>query len=169
MKHFKLLAAMFLFAANAPVFAQPAETIRQSQFTDQSEKDLREIRRLEEEWNAINESSDSEGKQRLLTDDSYHVGPSGRLHSKAQDIQAMISSRQQKQSSNSSVKFLMTNQRIRIYRGVAVVTATGTSLNTRDGIERKEGSFRVIHVWEKCDGTWQLSVDQVTAIAIRTP
>ena len=149
-----------------PAFAQQrTQTKRQGHVTTQSEADFRESQRLEAEWNTINEVSDPEGKQRLLAEDSYHVGPSGRLYNKAQDIEAMITSRKQKQSTNSSLKFLMSNHRIRMYKDVAVVTATGTSITTRDGQKRKGGSFRVIHVWEKRDGDWLLLVDQVTGMA----
>ena len=52
-----------------------------------------------------------------------------------------------------------------MYKDVAVVTATGTSITTRDGQKRKGGSFRVINVWEKRDGDWLLLVDQVTGMA----
>lgn len=61
--------------------------------------DLHEIERLEIEWNRVNEVSDAEGKQRLLADDSYHVGPSGRTYTKAQDVAAMEASYKQKQES----------------------------------------------------------------------
>jgi uncharacterized protein (TIGR02246 family) len=147
------------------VFFAVCVVIGQQSATSSRADDLREIERLESEWNAINEISDAEGKARLLAEDSYHVGPSGRLYNKAQDVEAMISSRQQKQSTNRSVKFLMSNQRIRMYKDIAVVTATGTSVTTRDGQERRGGAFRVIHVWEKRHGTWLLVVDQVTAVA----
>jgi uncharacterized protein (TIGR02246 family) len=156
MKHLYLLTAVIFFSA-ITIFPQGNASATQN--------DRREIERLENEWNIINEVSDAEGKTRLLAEDSYHVGPSGRLYNKQQDVGAMISSRQQKRSTNSTVKFLMSNQRIRMYKDIAVVTATGTSINTRDGQERTGGSFRVIHVWEKRDGKWLLSVDQVTAIA----
>ena len=147
----------FLLLAAGAVFGQHLSTSRAA--------DLREIERLESEWNTINEVSDAEGKARLLSEDSYHVGPSGRLYNKAQDIVAMIDSRDRKQAAKSSVKFLISNRKIRLYDGVAVVTATGTSVTTRDGLERRGGSFRVVHVWEKLDGRWYLSVDQVTGIA----
>jgi hypothetical protein len=161
-----LAAALFLFANFATVVAQnTASPTEQNSAVRKRLSDLQEIERLEIEWNTINEISDPDGKQRLLSEDSYHVGPSGRLYNKQQDVEAMTSSRQQKQSSNSSVKFLMSNQKIRMYKDAAVVTATGISVTTRDGAERRGGSFRVIHVWEKRDGTWLLSVDQVTAIA----
>jgi uncharacterized protein (TIGR02246 family) len=159
-----LAVIIFLFAAGGSVAAQSASEPKQ--LKDQSrQREFAEITQLEMEWNTINEISDAEGKERLLTDDSYHVGPSGRLYNKAQDVEAMVTSRQQKQSTNSSVRFLTSNQRIRIYKDVAVVTATGASITTRDGQERKGASFRVIHVWEKREGVWLLAVDQVTAIA----
>src|SRR5687767_13214713 len=101
--------------------------------TSSRSADLHEIERLEAEWNTINEVSDAEGKARLLSDDSYHVGPSGRLYNKAQDIAAMRSSRAEKEAANRSLKFLIHNRRIRLYDGVAVVTATGSSVSTQDG------------------------------------
>jgi ketosteroid isomerase-like protein len=125
---------------------------------------LREIERLEIEWNRINEVSDPEGKQRLLADDSYHVGPSGRIYNKDQDIEAAIASRAQKDASNTTVKFVIAGRRIRLYKGVAVVTATGNSITTRDGQTRRGNYFRAVHVWEKRGGVWQLVVDQVTGV-----
>ncbi len=127
--------------------------------------DLREIERLEAEWNTINEVSDAEGKQSLLAEDSYHVGPSGRLYDKSQDIAAARLSYEQKQTANSSLKFVIADRKIRLYTDVAVVTATGWSVTTRDGQQRRGNSFRVVHVWEKRGGRWQMVVDQVTRIA----
>jgi uncharacterized protein (TIGR02246 family) len=128
--------------------------------------DIREIERLEAEWNAINEVSDAEGKTRLLADDSYHVGPSGRLYNKAQDVEAMRASRAQKEASKTKLVFIETNRRIRMYEGLAVVTLTAYSITTLpDGTQRRGGSFRAVHVWEKRDEKWLLVVDQVTAIA----
>ena len=128
--------------------------------------DLREIERLEAEWNTINEVSDASGKERLLADDSYHVGPSGRLYNKAQDVEAMRTSRRQKEASKTKLVFVVTNPRIRMYEGVAVVTLTGYSMTTLpDGTQRRGGSFRAVHVWEKRDEEWLIIVDQVTGIA----
>lgn len=128
-------------------------------------KDLREIERLELEWNRINEVSDSEAKARLLADDSYHVGPSGRTYTRDQDIEAARATQEQNKSSGSTLKFTITNQRIRLYKDIAVVTATGTSVRTtQDGQRRQGNPFRVVHVWEKRDGRWQLVTDQVTRI-----
>ena len=127
--------------------------------------DLREIERLEIEWNRINELSSAEGKQRLLADDSYHVGPSGRTYTKAQDVAGMEASFKEKQESNTTVKFVITDKRIRLYNEVAVVTATGISITTQNGARRVGNSFRAIHIWEKRDGRWQLVVDQVTGVA----
>jgi ketosteroid isomerase-like protein len=155
MKRALQLAAIVTFVAGT-VFGQSAKS---------TAADLREIERLEAEWNRINEVSDAAGKERLLTDDSYHVGPSGRLYNKSQDVEAMRVSSEQKQASGGSLKFMISNKRIRLYENVAVVTATGTSVTTQDGKERKGGWFRVIHVWERRNGEWLLSVDQVTGIA----
>lgn len=105
MKSVVTLTAFLLFAA--PVFGQQSDAPSTS-------ADLREIQRLEAEWNTINEVSDAEGKARLLTEDSYHVGPSGRLYNKAQDIEAMILSRRQKQESNTTLKFLISDMTIRL-------------------------------------------------------
>src|SRR5688500_13910912 len=92
--------------------------------------DLREIERLETEWNWINEVSDVEGIGRLLADDSYHVGPSGRLYTKGQDIEAQRASRERKESAGSTLRFIVSNQKIRLFNDVAVVTATGSSVTT---------------------------------------
>ena len=156
MKHAMHFAALVVIVAGA-VFGQQSGAPSTS-------ADLREIQRLEAEWNTINEVSDAEGKARLLAEDSYHVGPSGRLYNKAQDIEAMTVSRRQKQEGNTILKFLISDMRIRLYEDVAVVTATGRSISTHNGQERKGKPFRAIHVWEKRDGKWFLSVDQVTGV-----
>ena len=157
MNHLVRVAALVVFAACAG-FGQ------QSSASSRAATDLREIERLEAEWNTINEVSDAEGKRRLLSDDSYHVGPSGRLYNKSQDIEAARLSYEQKQASNSQLKFVITDRKIRLYKDVAVVTANGWSVTTRDGRERRGNSFRVVHVWEKRRGRWLLVVDQVTRI-----
>jgi len=149
MKHAIGVAALVVFAAFVG-FGQ------QSPASSRAASDLREIERLEAEWNTINEVSDAEGKRRLLAEDSYHVGPSGRLYDKSQDIAAARLSYEQKQASNSSLKFVITDKKIRLYTDVAVVTATGWSVTTRDGQERRGNSFRVVHVWEKRGGRWQI-------------
>lgn len=128
--------------------------------------DLREIERLEFEWNRINEVSDFEGIERLLAEDSYHVGPSGRTYNKRQDVEAQRASWERKQSAGSTLRFIVSNQKIRLFEDVAVVTATGTSITTlADGTRRFGSSFRTVHVWEKRDGRWLLIVDQVTGLA----
>ena len=128
--------------------------------------DLREIERLEIEWNRINEISDVEGIERLLADDSHHVGPSGRLYTKSQDIEAQRASRERKESAGSTLRFIVSNQKIRLFNDVAVVTAPGSSVTTlADGTKRYGNSFRTVHVWEKREGRWVLIVDQVTGIA----
>lgn len=111
------------------------------------------------------EVSDAAGKERLLADDSYHVGPSGRVYTKAQDIAAARSSQDEKESSGRVLRFYYTDRRIRLYRSVAVVTVTGYSISTMSGKSRTGKAFRAVHVWEKRDGDWQLVVDQVTAVA----
>ena len=128
--------------------------------------DLREIERLEIEWNRINEVSDVEGLRHLLADDSYHVGPSGRLYSKDQDIEAQQASHERKVAAGSTLRFIVSNQKIRLFKNAAVVTATGRSVTSfADGTKRYGNAFRVIHVWEKRSGQWLLTVDQVTGIA----
>ncbi|MFL6468952.1 MAG: nuclear transport factor 2 family protein, partial [Pyrinomonadaceae bacterium] len=112
-----------------------------------------------------NEESSVNGKLRLLADDSYHVGPSGRTYTRAQDIAATEASYKQKQETNTTVKFAMTDQKIRLYKDVAVVTAMGMSITTQNGERRVGSRFRAIHVWEKRDSRWQLVVDQVTGLA----
>jgi hypothetical protein len=58
----------------------------QSQSKAAQSKDYQEIERLEIEWNTINEVSDVEGKEQMLADDSHHVGPSGGVYNKTQDV-----------------------------------------------------------------------------------
>lgn len=102
----------------------------------------------------------------MLAHDSYHVGPSGRLYNKQQDIQAQTASRERKNASPSTPRFLMSDQRIRIFDGVAVVTSTGRSMSTLpNGTSQLGNPFRVVHVWEKRDGRWLLIVDQVPAVS----
>ncbi len=128
--------------------------------------DLREIEQLEVEWNRINEDSDAERIGYLLADDSYHVGPSGRVYTRDQDVEAQRASRERKVSVGSTLKFVISNQSIRLFKNVAIVTATGRAVTTlADGTKRFGNSFRSVHVWEKRDGRWQLIVDQVTGIA----
>ena len=162
----QILAVMiFLFAACETVASQSSSRANRLEAQSRA-RDLREIERLEEEWNAINEVSDVEGKNRLLAEDSYHVGPSGRLYNKQQDLEDARLSYARKQKDQSITKFQIENRKIRLYRDVAVVTATGWSIVTRNGeFGRRGGSFRVVHVWEKRDGRWLLVVDQVTGIA----
>lgn len=159
-----LAVAIFLFAACGNAIAQ-CEGQPNDEAAILRQRDLREIERLEDEWNRINEVSDAGGKDRLLADDSYHVGPSGRLYNKQQDVQDARFSYERKQKDGSITKFYLQNRKIRLYSDVAVVTATGWSIVTRDGVERRGGAFRVVHVWEKRDARWQLVVDQVTGVA----
>ena len=126
--------------------------------------DLEIIQRLEDEWNTMNEVSDVEGKRRILAEDSYHVGPSGRLYNKTQDLEETRRSFEQKKKEGSVTRFQISNRIIRVYSDAAVVTATGRSIVTLDGNERRGNPFRVVHVWEKRGGNWRLVVDQVTAV-----
>ncbi|MGB7200906.1 MAG: nuclear transport factor 2 family protein [Pyrinomonadaceae bacterium] len=159
-----IIALMLLAVTVAP--GQQANDIESGRSPAESRnKDLLEIERLEFEWNRINEISDPDGKARLLADDSYHVGPSGRIYTRAQDIEAARATQEQNKSSGSTLKFNITNKRIRLYKDIAVVTATGNSVrSTQDGQTRKGNPFRVVHVWEKRDGRWILVIDQVTRI-----
>ena len=163
MKHLYLVIAIILFGTATTTVAQDTTESNPAGTSASRERDRQEIERLEAEWNAINEVSDAEGKRRLLAEDSYHVGPSGRLYNKALDIEAARLSYKQKQASNAITKFEITDLRIRLYEGVAVVTASGRSVTTtQDGQTRRGSSFRAVHVWEKRDGRWQIVVDQVT-------
>ena len=135
----------------------------QSQSKVMRSKDYQEIERLEVEWNTINEVSDADGVQRMLADDSYHVGPSGRLYNKSQDVTAQRQASKRKKASNSFPKFLIQERRIRLFKGVAIVTGLGASVGTKDGKEQITNQFRFVHVWERRDRRWQLTVDQVTA------
>ena len=154
-----------ILIAGAAVFVATAAIGQKTKPSVSRTADLRAIERLEIEWNTINEISDPDVKQRLLADDSYHVGPSGRLYTKSQDVETARVSKTQKRASNTILKFTLADKRIRLYTNVAVVTATGWSITTKDGKQRQGASFRVVHVWEKRDGRWQLAVDQVTGIA----
>jgi uncharacterized protein (TIGR02246 family) len=161
----QILAVMIsLFAAGEPVLAQSGSKTDRSK-AQSRQRDLREIERLEAEWTRINEVSDAEGKARILVEDSYHVGPSGRLYNKQQDVEDARLSYERKQKDGSITKFYFENRRIRLFRDVAVVTATGRSIITRDGVERRGRAFRVVHVWERRNGRWQIVVDQVTGIS----
>ena len=153
---FTIVAVIALLVA--PVFAQSSDPPTKA-------ADLRDIERLETQWNTINELSDYEGKAFLLAEDSYHVGPSGRLYNKAQDVQETESSRLEKQANRRSVKFQTLSRTIRIYENVAVVTLTMSSMSTQNGLQRAGRPFHALHVWERRDGRWFLTVDQVTAIA----
>ena len=165
MRHYlKCIAASLGFILAISVTMDAQQAIGGSQTDSRKKRDLRAIELLEAEWNRINEVSDADGKETLLADDSYHVGPSGRLYNKTQDIAAMRSSRTEKETSGRVLKFFGHNRRIRLYRNVAVVTVTGYSLSTVNGVNRRGGSFRAVHVWEKRDGRWQLVVDQVTGV-----
>ena len=165
MKLLYLIAATLFFGATEITVAQQKAQPDAQTETRLHERDVREIERLEDEWNTINEVSDVEGKRRLLAEDSYHVGPSGRLYNKAQDIEATKLSYDQKQASGSDLKFIITNRRFRLNGDIAVVTMTGRSVTTRDGTQREGSSFRAVHVWERREGRWQIVVDQVTGVS----
>lgn len=138
--------------------------IPQTDRGDDIRNDYREIERLEVEWNRMNEVSDAEGKQRTLAPDSYHIGPSGRYYDKPRDIAETSASYARKLASGEITKFTISDMRIRMFEGVAVVTALGRSVVTKDGQGRTGRPFRVVHVWEKRGRSWQLTVDQVTAV-----
>jgi ketosteroid isomerase-like protein len=142
-----------------------AAAVGQRTLFDSRPGDLLEIARLEAEWNRVNEVSDVEGIELLLAEDSYHVGPSGRAYTKRQDVVAQRASRERKGSAGSTLRFIVSNQKIRLFSDVAVVTATGISITTlADGTKRYGNPFRTVHVWEKRDGRWFLTVDQVTGV-----
>ena len=155
---------ILLFAAGETVLAQSGSKTGRSK-AQSRQRDLREIERLEAEWTRIHEVSDADAKAQLLAEDSYHVGPSGRLYNKQQDIEEARLAYARKQNDKSITKFYFENRKIRLYKDVAVVTATGWSIVTRNGVERRGRPFRVVGVWEKRNGRWQLVVDQVTAVS----
>lgn len=136
----------------------------QSQTKETQSKTYQEIERLEIAWNTINEQSDAEEMRQMLADDSYHVGPSGRVYDKTQDITTQRSARERKEATNSFPKFVTLERQIRLFKNVAIVTGLGGRLITKDGREMVTGQFRFIHVWEKRNGQWQLIIDQVTAV-----
>ena len=165
MSRLYFLAAILFIVSTAALGQQMADTDSRRSSTASRDRDLREIERLEIEWNRINEVSDSQAKGRLLADDSYHVGPSGRIYTREQDIAAARASETHNRTSNSTLKFIITNKRIRLYKDIAVVTATGTSIRTTpDGRKKIGNSFRAVHIWEKRNGRWLIVVDQVTRI-----
>jgi ketosteroid isomerase-like protein len=159
MKILFLLLPAVLFAMTPKATGQAASREPAGPF---SGGDLAEIERLEEAWNVANEISDADAKLMMLADESYHVGPSGRVYNKSQDIAATVAARRQKDASTSTLRFLITGKLIRMFKDVSVVTATGISVTTQDGTIRIGSRFRSIHVWEKQGTRWRLIVDQVT-------
>jgi ketosteroid isomerase-like protein len=156
---FMAVATVLVFAGVAIGQADPTDGAPSS-----PDPEVREVEVLEDEWNTANEVSDVEVKLRLLAEDSYHVGPSGRIYGKQQDIDATRAARRQKDASPATLKFAVTERRIRIFRKVAVVTGSAVSMTSHSGQTRAGNPFRFVHVWEKRGGTWQLTVDQVTGV-----
>lgn len=146
-----------------------AQGNNQSQSKVKQSRDYQEIERLEVEWNNINEVSDAEGIQRMLADDSYHIGPSGRFYDKTQDVATQRLARERKRAANSFPKFITQERRIRLFKDAAVVTGLGATLVTKDGQQRLTGQFRFVHGWQRRGGRWQLIVDQVTAVKFPPP
>lgn len=104
-----------------------------------------------------------------LVDDSYHIGNDGRFYSKTQDVEIQRGARERKKATNHIVKFYISDKRIRMYKDVAIVTGLGTTLSTKDGQQRMSGQFRFVHVWERRDSRWQITVDQTTAVRFPPP
>jgi hypothetical protein len=78
LRNLLLLATLCLalpFVCLAQKINQSQSKVTQSKVYQEIERKVyQEIERLEIEWNTINEVSDAEGKQRMLADDSYHIG-----------------------------------------------------------------------------------------------
>jgi len=170
LRNLLLLATLCLalpFVCLAQKINQSQSKVTQSKVYQEIERKVyQEIERLEIEWNTINEVSDAEGKQRMLADDSYHIGNNGGFYDKAQDVAIQRAARERKKTTNHTVKFHISDKRIRVYKDVAIVTGLGTTFATKDGQQRITGQFRFVHVWERRGNRWQLIVDQTTAVSL---
>jgi ketosteroid isomerase-like protein len=156
-----LLPSLLCLALPVVCFAQQKNRVPSK--ATQS-KAYNEIERLEIEWNTVNEVSDAEGKERLLADDSYHIGSDGRFYDKIQDVAIQREARKRKKATNNVVKFDIADRQIRLFKDVAIVTGLGTTFVTTNGQKRLSGQFRFVHIWEKRGARWRLTVDQTTAV-----
>jgi ketosteroid isomerase-like protein len=93
----------------------------------------------------------------LLSDDITHTNPCGNLRGKAPWV-AAIEAGQLK-----IISFRNHDLQVRIYGETAVVTAINL-LTARWTGSDPSGRYRVIHVWVKREGGWQLTAHQATRI-----
>ncbi len=108
-------------------------------------------------WAAAVMKSDVASLEKLLADDLVYTHSTGAIDTKKIYIDSIKSGVQK----YISVEHL--NPKVQVFENAAVLT-TGLKMHTsRDGKEQT-ASFRLIHVWAKKGGQWQLVAHQTTKL-----
>jgi len=121
-------------------------------------RDEEDVLQLESQWTRALQSADTATLERILAPDYTMIDPAGKAVSKAQEI-AMYSSGDLKFDSLQT-----SEQKVRIYQGVAVVTGKA-AVNVKHKGEDISGDYYFIDVFEaKRTGGWHAVFSQLTKV-----
>jgi ketosteroid isomerase-like protein len=119
--------------------------------------ETREVIRMEQALEAALVNGDTPRLEHLLSDDVTHVNPFGNFRGKLPWVAAIKAGQLKFDSCKKE------DVRVRIYGETAVVTAINIWKFRGVGSD-PSGRYRLIHVWLRREGRWQLIAHQATRI-----
>src|SRR5688572_30327257 len=116
-----------------------------------------EILKMEDAWISAIKARDAAALDRLLADDIVYTHATGPVDTKSQYIASITSGNQKYASVERN------DMNLRVFGDAAVVTANMRMMGATKG-KPFDDRVRMIHVWIKQKGAWQLVAHQTTRI-----
>ena len=117
----------------------------------------KEVEKAEQAWSAAVRSADAAALEKMLADDLVYTHASGSVDTKRSYIDSLKSGARK----YTGVDF--TETKIRMYGNTAVLT-TNARMRGAAGGNAFDDRVRLLHVWVKGAGGWQLASHQTTKI-----
>jgi ketosteroid isomerase-like protein len=126
--------------------------------SDRKSKSEKEVLKIEKEWADAILRLDTKTIDRLEADEWTIIDPSGKLSTKAEDLNNLRSGKLKFQS------FQNEEMKVKVHGKTAIVTGLSTIQGTSDGNDIT-GHYRFTDVLVKKDGTWRAVATQVTRVS----
>jgi ketosteroid isomerase-like protein len=149
---------MTLWKRRLILFACPAMAIVAVAIAAESD-DTRDVRELEEQVNGAVLAGDVATFDRLFAKDFTHTSHDGRFRTRAEWMKGRV------QGKSSYKSYDIEDLQIRSYGTTAVVTCLVKPSWTETDGGAASGRFRLLRVWVKRDGRWQVVAFQSTRLS----
>jgi len=126
--------------------------------SNRTSKPERQVLKIENEWADAILRLDTKTINRLQADEWTIIDPSGKLSTKAEDLNNLMSGKSKFQS------FRNEEMKVKVYGKTAIVTGLSTIKGTSDANDLT-GHYRFIDVLVKKDGMWKAVATQLTRVS----